>query len=143
MNFEFTNQISQKSDQELADIYLNGKDFQPDFVARAVQEMQQRGLSLEALTEIRNARYAAIDERLAAGKPGNPIYIGLGFLVALMGGVAGIVAGFVYSQSRQPSVDGQQQYYVYDEDTRRKGRLMMGLGILVVCLVLWKNLLDG
>lgn len=142
MSTEFSLQIHTKSDAELVDIYLNDKDYQPEFVAVVTETLQQRGLSLEALIAMRNERYAALDAQLAAGRPGSTVLIGLGYVSALLGGIAGIVVGYIYYRSTQPSVDGQQRYYLYDGDTRRHGRNILVLGLVVLAALLLRAISD-
>jgi hypothetical protein len=138
MKFDFTDQIKQKTDKELTDIYVNAKDYNPDFVKLAEEELQARNINLAGSTKQREKVEQAVTEELKQGRDGNPIYIFLCFVLALMGGLLGIYAGYVYSQSKINIANGES-YYAYNKETRRLGKLMMMVGAGAIFVILLIN----
>ncbi|MEP6844722.1 MAG: hypothetical protein ABI861_01905 [Panacibacter sp.] len=53
MKFDFTNQIKQKTDEELTEIFIHAKDYNPEFVQLAEQELSARNISLDTSKQIR------------------------------------------------------------------------------------------
>ena len=135
MKFDFTEQIVNKTDQELIQIFTNPQDYQADFVKAVTEELKNRGINLGKYQQEKDEREKVKNEQLEKGKPGDPAYITVGFISAALGGFIGIIAGIVYSQSK---VKGTS-YYVYDEKTRKNGIIMMFIGIFVsLILSIWK-----
>lgn len=124
MNFE--EQITAKSNQELIDIYINPDAYQPAFVNLAYAELTKRGLDLQEYAKLKAANVQTHLESFKE-KKGDELFITLGFVIALLGGIFGIVIGYIYSQSRQLTPSGEK-LHVYDKPTRDKGRLMIIIG---------------
>ncbi len=133
MAINFEEQVAIKTEQELIDIYINQEEYQQSFVNAAVGEMAKRNISLDPYLEKRSQREKTIAETLERGVPGDPAFIVLTFISAFLGGFLGIIGGFIYSQSKK---DGR---YFYNESTRKKGRIMLVTGIIVLIATLaWK-----
>ena len=135
MKFDFTDQIKQKTDKELTDIYVNAKDYNPDFVKLAEVELQARKINIEGSTKQREKVEQTVTEELKNGKDGNPLYIFFCFVLALLGGLLGIYAGYVYSQSKIHAANGES-YYAYNKETRQLGKIMMAVGGVVILFLL-------
>lgn len=131
MQFDFGDQIRKKTDQELTDIFINAKDYNPDFVRLAEDELSRRNISLDMSKRVKETTSYVDNKRLSEGKPGSPLYIFLCFVLALLGGVIAIVAGYIYGHSKTKNAEGQS-FYVYNEQTRQLGKIMMWLGIAVL-----------
>lgn len=56
MQFDFTDQIKQKTDKELTEIFINAKDYNPDFVSLAEKELQARNINIDASRQIREKK---------------------------------------------------------------------------------------
>lgn len=138
MDIDFKEQIATKTDQELIDIYVNQEDYQDSFVNAAVEELTKRNISpdtyqQERITQERIKQEKLINETPEKGIPGNPIYVGLAFISAFLGGLIGIIAGYIYSQSKK------EGHYVYNEKTRIHGQIMMIVGIFVlIATLVWQ-----
>lgn len=126
MEFDFGTDVQLKSDNELIDIYINPSFYQQDMVDAVTTEIQQRKLPIEALNKIKTEKDRASVTNLALGKQGNTLYIVICYCLVLLGGIPGIIAGYIYYFSKQKGSDGQQ-YYVYNESTRK-----LGLGMLII-----------
>jgi hypothetical protein len=50
----------------------------------------------------------------------------------------GIYAGYVYSQSKIKTDDGES-YYAYNKETRRMGKLMMLVGVLSILFIIFSQ----
>ncbi len=135
MQPDFTLQIKKQTDQELIDIYNNPADYNPEFVKLVYMELQLRNVPIEAYADVRDQNEEVRKQQLQQGKKGSPLYILLSFVLALLGGLLGIYAGYIYSQSKTKDNDGEQ-YYVYDEQTRHWGNIIMWMGIGIFLLTL-------
>ena len=130
MQFDFENQIKKKTDQELTDIFINAKDYNPEFVKLAEQELNARNINLDVSKRVKDKTLYVDTKQLLEGKAGSPLYIFLCFALAFLGGLIAIFAGYIYGYSKTKGHDGKE-FYVYNEQTRNIGKLMMWLGIAV------------
>lgn len=130
MSIDFKQHVATKTDQELIDIYISPDDFQENFVTAATEELDRRNVSLDQFKQKREQKEKIKKEQLEKGIQGDPLYMTLAFISAFLGGLIGIIAGYVYSQSKK---DG---HYVYNEKTRKQGKVMLALGILVLLATL-------
>lgn len=131
---EFPEQIKRKTDKELIDIYVNAHEYQPAFVELATGELEKRSVSLDGYKQVREQKKQKVSRRLETGKAGSPLYIMLCFVLALFGGILGIYAGYIYNQSKVKDVDGHE-FYVYDDQTRKLGKLMMLIGVIAIVVL--------
>lgn len=131
---EFPEQIKRKTDKELIDIYVNAHEYQPAFVELATEELGNRNISLDSYKQIREQKKQKVSKHLETGKAGSPLYIMFCFVLAIFGGILGIYAGYIYSQSKVKNIDGQE-CYVYDDQTRKLGKLMMLIGVIAIIVL--------
>lgn len=138
MVFNFQEQVELKSNDELLKIYTDYDQYQDDYIDIVSKELDKRKVDFSNLKLRRQHKEAFIAEQLEKGKPGDPIFIALGFVFALFGGLIGIVAGYVYCKSRNKEL-GDGRHYYYDLKTRNLGTGMMILGISVLVIsILYK-----
>lgn len=134
---DFQKQIIDKTDQELVDIYINSDQYQKEFVEQAHQELTKRGVTLDKYNEEISSKLRLTTELLKQERKGNEVFIILGLISAVLGGLFGIIAGYTYSQTKKSGPSGER-YYVYDKKTRETGQIMMLVGIVVlVVTVIW------
>ena len=138
MKFDFTDQIKEKTDKELTDIYINARDYNPEFVRLAKEELLARNIVLDSFAVQKEAAEQLVKNQFKEGRDGNPLYIFICFGLALLGGLLGIYAGYVYSQSKIKTDDGES-YYAYNKETRRMGKLMMLVGVLSILFILFSQ----
>lgn len=134
MQPDFTQQINNQTNQQLTDIYKNPSDYNPEFIKLVEKELQLRSIDLETYSEVREQNEELRKKQLQQGKKGSPLYIFLSFILALLGGLLGIYAGYIYSQSKVK--ENEEQYYVYDEQTRHWGKIIMWTGIGIFLFIL-------
>lgn len=133
MDFAFREQVKTKTDQELVDIYINQDGYQQNFVSAAIDELQLRKINIGELQKEKELKEIKNLEKTFSGKPGNSTWIILAFISAFLGGLLGIIAGYIYSQSKK---DGN---YVYDVQTRKYGTIMFVVGLFVFALTIgWR-----
>lgn len=132
---KFENQIKEKTDNELSAIYLNSKDYQLEFIKLVEQELNNRKIPIESLKFIKNEKDKIEDDTLLLGIQGNPYWIMAGFISCLAGGVAGIVTGYIYAYSKHKNAKGDDYFY-YNESTRKYGTWMFIIGCSVLGLIL-------
>lgn len=135
MKFDFTEQVKQKTNDELIEIFTYPKNYNPDLVALAEEELKKRNVETDSAMQVRSKFEEDNKQVIVTGKPGSPLYIFICFLLALLGGFLGIYAGYIYSQSKIKDEDGVE-HYVYDEQTRSLGKIIMWLGIGVLLFFL-------
>lgn len=127
MTQSFETLIKEKTDNQLSEIYLNANDYQPEFIKLVELELVQRKIPLDSLKFIREKKEEISDESLELGKQGNQGWIIAAFLLSLVGGLWGIVAGYQYAFSKHKNAKGDEFYY-YNESTRKYGRWMLIIG---------------
>jgi hypothetical protein len=130
MSTDFKEQISRKTDQELLDIYINHDEFQESFVAAAVEELNLRNIKIEQFRKERDEKQKIKNELRETGIQGDDLYITLAYISAFLGGFIGVIAGYVYSQSKK------EGYYIYNEKTRKQGKVILAIGSLVLLATL-------
>lgn len=140
MEINFKEQISVKSNKELVEIYTNYSDYQPEFVEHAKQEIIKRNIPIDALEDIKEKKEAIEAQTLAIGKQGNPVYLTLIGLAAFGGGIPAIIGGYIYAYATHSDVNGEK-YFVYNEATRKWGRIILyiGVGALILTLLIKIN----
>lgn len=131
---EFPEQIKRKTDKELIDIYVNAHEYQPAFVELATGELGKRNINLDRHKQVRERKRQKVSRHLETGKAGSPLYIVLCFVLAILGGILGIYAGYIYSQSKVKDNDGRD-FYVYNDSTRQLGKLMMLIGVIAIIVL--------
>jgi uncharacterized membrane protein len=138
MNIDFKKQIAAKGDEELLHIFANADEYQKDYVDVVSNELNKRNINTDSIKIQRQHKEKFTQEQFEKGKEGNEIYIAIGFITAFLGGLIGIIAGYVYSQSKRKDNSGTE-YYAYNKQTRNKGRIMMIVGFFALVLIsLWK-----
>lgn len=139
MDFNFEEQIKSKTNNELTEIYINPKEYNLDFVKLAELELTKRNVDLDLSKEAKKETSKLGNTNLAKGKQGSPLYIFICFVLAFMGGVLGIFAGYIYNQSKTTNLEGEK-FYVYNEDTRKWGKMIMWVGSIFFLFYLWRKL---
>lgn len=137
---DFENQIKEKTDNELAEIFLNAHDYQPEFIKLVELELVERKIPLDLMSFLRKKKDDISDETLKIGKQGNQFLIIVAFLLSVYGGVWGFVAGYHYAYSKHKSANGTQYYYYYNESTRKYGRLMIIVGCSFFVLYIFSKI---
>jgi len=131
MKFNFQDQVTSKSTEDLLDIYSNGDQYQEEYVRLIQNELAKREVDLTTYNLKKQHKEIFMKKLAENGKAGDPVFIALGFISALLGGVLGIAAGYIYSQTKSKEL-GDGTHYYYDEKTRKLGSGMMVLGIVVL-----------
>lgn len=131
----FEEQVAQKSTEELVRIYRHAGEYQERFVELVEAELRSRQYDLSLIARERKVKQLIENKMMTEGVPGSTVFIVLGYLSAFLGGFIGIIAGYVYSQSKHKNHPGGD-YYVYDKRTRELGLGMMITGIMVMCYTL-------
>ena len=135
MTQDFETQIREKTDNQLSEIYLHANDYQPEFIKLVELELVKRKIPLDFFTFIREKKDEISDETLAIGKQGSQFWIVAAFLLSLLVGLWGIVAGYQYAYSKKKNAKGIEYFY-YNESTRKYGRWMLIVGGVKVFLTL-------
>jgi len=136
----FKDQISKKTDNELSDIFINNNKYQKEFVEFVELELKRRNLPIDSILELRKKNCQINDEFLSIGDKGSPIWIAFGFIGSLVGGIFAVFLGYSYAYSKRKNSLGKD-FFVYDESTRKQGRIMFYLGLTIFGLAFLVNIL--
>ena len=134
MNINFEEQIAAKTNEELIEIFTNQEHYQPSFVENVKKEIIKRNIPINAVEKIKQQKENIESQVLALGKQGNPIYMALIAGSAIFGGIIAIVGGYIYAYSKHTDGNGER-YFVYNESTRKWGRIIFGVGLAVLVLI--------
>lgn len=136
----FEEQIARKTDNELTDIFIiDYHKYQKDFIVLVEIELKKRNLPIDSIIELKKRNEKIIDETLTQGEQGSPVWISIGFFLSLLGGIFAIFLGYSYAFSKKKNSKGES-FYVYNESTRKYGRIMFYLGLFMLFLSLYLNL---
>ena len=122
--------IKHKTTDELVDIYVNSSDYKKEWESLAEKELKARDFDIDSLyAEKKNG-----EKMLKDGVAGS--YIILGYILAIFGGLVGIVMALNYKYRKQELANGDKLPY-YDADTRRHANIMLILwGIINILAII-------
>jgi hypothetical protein len=126
--------IKAKSDAELTEIFIKNKGYQEEFMALVQEELVLRKIPIESLQKMREEQNSIDETKLESGIQGSQFWIVAAFIGSIFGGIWAIFAGYNYAYSKH-KIKGRE-YYVYNESTRKYGRIMFSLGCIILILVL-------
>ncbi len=135
MDTDFSVLVKAKTTPELMLMYKEWHKYLPDMVAAVTSELNARRVDMAAL-ELEKQK--AIDDNeasLAYGKKGSPLYLIFCFLLSLVGGIPGIIGGYIYAYSKTHSYS-KKAFFVYDDETRKYGRAILAIGIAVTVIAI-------
>jgi hypothetical protein len=136
----FKNKVKEKTDQELADIFLNAKEYQPEYITIVEQEMINRKVpNYETLKTRKEKLEEKANTEIEYGRAGTTMWIALYFLSSLFGGIIGIIAGYNYAFSERENSKGEK-YYTFTKETRNMGMIMFFLGLIVLVLAIYMKI---
>jgi hypothetical protein len=123
------------SDEELIQLISKRDEWSDYDFLLAQRILKERGRVVEEgeLTDLEEKRL----QELNKPEKVNPGWIYAGFLFALLGGIFGIMMGWFISSNTKTLPNGKT-IYCYSDADRRKGRIMMisGIVVLAFCLIL-------
>ncbi len=132
---DFTEKLKQKGNEELANLYVNAKDYQPEFIVAVIEEMKQRNMNIENYQSVKNKiEEYAYKKSFVKAKASNLELI-LGFVSAFLGGFFAIGIGYYFAYSKRKDANNEK-VYTYTYRTRIYGKWMMGIGIVFFILYL-------
>jgi len=138
---DFREIIKEKSDAELTDIFIKNMGYQEAFMNQVEEELISRKIPIESLQKIRSEQDSIDVSKLEQGKQGGQVWIVLGFLASVVGGLWGIFAGYNYAYSKHRFKG--KQYYIYNESTRKYGRIMLTWAILMFVFSVYRILFSN
>jgi hypothetical protein len=132
-NFETI--IKEKSNSELTDIYIKNSGYQEEFMKLVEIELVNRNIPLNSLIKFREEQANIDESKLELGQQGSQFWITAAFIGSIFGGIWAIFAGYSYAYSKHKSKNGKE-YFVYNESTRKYGRIMFTIGCTIFGLAL-------
>lgn len=130
---KFKSIISTKTDDELTDILLNSQDYQEEFIKEVENELTQRKIPVESIKNISRQAAEISNDTIRLGEQGNPIWITILFISALLGGLIPIIGGCIYCFSKRRTTSGEE-VYTYNEQTRKYGKWMTIIGVVFILI---------
>jgi hypothetical protein len=140
MTQNFETKIKEKTDDELSEIYLNSNNYQIEFIQLVELELEKRKIPINSLKFIKDKKDKISSDTLLLGVQGNIYWITAMFFASLFGGLIGIIAGYIYAYSKHKNIKGDEYFY-YNESTRKYGRWMLIVGCTVLGLLIFSTLL--
>ncbi len=133
------NKSNKRLTKNLEKIFINAKDYNPDFVRLTEHELQTRNINLDTSKQLKE-KVKQIDKRqLEQGKAGSPLYIFFSFVLALLGGLIAIYAGYIYSQSKIKTTEGEVSMFMMNRQDNLV-EFMMWLGVAIFLFLLFRQL---
>ena len=126
--------IKEKSDSELTDIFIKNSGYQEEFMLGVQVELANRNIPIDSLIKFRGEQNKIDDTALEQGVQGSQFWITAAFIGSILGGIWAIFAGYSYAYSKH-KVKGKE-YFVYNESTRKYGRIMLIIGCVIFALAL-------
>lgn len=126
----------QFSNEELEDVLLKYDEWNTTDYAFAQLILKERGIvyTQEDLEKKKEKRL----NQLSTPENGELLWIIIGFILAIGGGIIGILIGWHYKNLKKTLPDGKRIYY-YDEKTRQIGSYMYILGIIsFIFWIIWR-----
>lgn len=136
---DFREIIREKSNEELTDIFIKNTGYQEAFMEQLQEELIARNIPIDSLLKLRGEQNTIDETRLDQGDQGSQVWIVVGFIASVFGGLWGIFAGYNYAYSKH-TVKGKQ-YFVYNESTRKYGRIMLAVGCTIFGLALLSRIM--
>lgn len=127
--------IKEKSDSELTDIFIKNSGYQEEFMLEVQEELASRNIPIDSLIKFRGEQNKIDDTTLEQGVQGSQFWIAAAFIGSVLGGIWAIFAGYSYAYSKH-KLKGKD-YFVYNESTRKYGRLMLLLGCSVLGVIIF------
>lgn len=123
--------LSAFTDAELVEIIEKPDEWSEEDYMLAQKMLEERGhtVSDETLAKLKDARM----EELRAPQKADEIWIYIGYITALLGGLLGIFIGWLYMTTKKLLPDGER-VYAYDESTRKQGMNMLIIGVVSLVL---------
>ena len=116
---------------ELRDMVTHPDQWHGSTVAAAERRLAELGVFVSEAERNEAASQRLVEIRTP--KPGRLIWMVIGGLFALLGGVIGVSIGAGYRYLKDTDPEGNR-FYVYDDHTRWWGGVMMWVGIVVIVL---------
>lgn len=132
----FKQTIKSKTDAQLLEISLNKSDYQKQFIEIVDEEIAIRGLNAPSIVAIENETDINNNNQFVCEEHGNKTWIAIWFIIAFLGGLLSIIAGYTYAFSKKINSNGDK-FYTYDKETRDSGKLILIIGVIVLILVIF------
>lgn len=129
--------IKEKSDSELTDIFIKNSGYQEEFMIEVQEELIYRNIPLDSLIKFRGEQNKIDDIILEQGEQGSQFWIIAAFIGSIFGGIWAIFAGYSYAYSKHK--EKEKEYFVYNDSTRKYGRIMLIIGCVIFTLALFSR----
>jgi hypothetical protein len=130
--------IKEKTNNELTDIYIKNSGYQEEFMRLVEIELTNRNIPIDSLQKFREEQESIDDTKLEKGEQGSQFWITAAFIGSIFGGIWAIFAGYSYAYSKH-KVKGKE-YFVYNESTRKYGRIMLTIGCIIFGIALFSRI---
>jgi hypothetical protein len=135
---KFEKVIKEKSDSELTDIFIKNSGYQEGFMLEVQEELTNRNIPIDSLLKFRAEQNKIDDTKLEQGEQGSQFWITASFIGSIFGGFWAVFAGYSYAYSKHKV--NVKEYFVYNESTRKYGRIMLAIGCVIFAIALYRVL---
>ncbi len=139
MELDFASIVHSKSTDELLRIFKEWHKYAPEMLEAVTEELDTRKVDLSDLIAEKENEIVEQETLLSKGKKGSPLYIIICFICAFLGGLLGLIGGYIYAFSKTRSYTGKA-FYVYDEPTRKYGKIIITIGLIILGIALISKL---
>lgn len=128
------------SNEELMEVITKRDEWNEFDFLLAQKLLKERGTEVnpDTLKELKKQRIVELSKPHQIGKT----WIYIGFVTALIGGLFGILVGWHISTHQKTLPDGNT-IYSYDEPDRKKGQIMVVIGVIAFTFLVTTKILNG
>ena len=131
--------FSEFTDEELIEVLKSYYEWTKEDYQYARIILKERGINLTD-ENIKQFKEVGLEEQRAPEK-GNISWIIAGFATAFLGGLLGVILGWNYYTEYKKLPNGEKVYR-FDSSTRKKGKVMMIIGLSVIVLAIASRILS-
>jgi hypothetical protein len=136
-NVDKDHYLFQFSQAELLEIIQKPDEWSKDDFLLAKHILTTQGITItsDQVKELKEQRL----EKLAEPESGNALWTFIGYVLALSGGILGILIGWHLMNFKKVLPNGER-VYVYTKTARKHGRIIVVLGIVCFCTLILYNI---
>jgi hypothetical protein len=128
MHLQFDSAVKNKSNTELLSMVYQVDVWSPEMLEAVRNELSSRQILPADLHQKLQKQTEADEITMSKGKEGSVAVLILGWITVL--GFLGLAIGYHYAYAKVRSNVTGKQYFKYDEDTRKDGKLLINVSLI-------------
>lgn len=138
---EFKEIVSKKSDSELLEMVYELDKWSPEMLKQIKSELSKRNI-LPLDIEAHNQKLIQQEnQELIVGKEASMLGLIIGWICVF--GLVGIFIGYTYANGKIKSKYSDEQFYKYNDASRKKGKVLFNSSIILTILLIFYKLLSN